>query len=84
MNPAQKEDKFEQFARQAQKSSNGNLVQPQPIPFVKNACNLTDENIFKITRNMLNLKVCTLNVPNLYQMQVKLLYNDHLLNILND
>ena len=41
MNPTPNEDKFEQFARQAQQSGNSNLVQPQPIPFVKNACVLS-------------------------------------------
>ena len=41
MNPAPKEDKFERFARQAQQASSGNLVQPQPIPFVKDPCNLS-------------------------------------------
>jgi len=41
MNPAPKEDKFERFARQAQQSNNGNLVQPQPIPFEKKVCALS-------------------------------------------
>ena len=40
MNPAPKADKFEQFARLAQQSGSSNLVQPQPIPFVKNPCAL--------------------------------------------
>ena len=41
MSNAPKQDKFEQFARQAQQASSANLVQPQPIPFVKNPCNLS-------------------------------------------
>ena len=41
MSPEITNDKFERFARQAQQSSNGNLVQPQPIPFTKDICNLT-------------------------------------------
>ncbi len=45
MNPAPKEDKFEQFARQAQLANNANLVQPQPIPFVKNPCALSADNL---------------------------------------
>ena len=45
MNPAPKEDKFERFARQAQQSGSGNLVQPQPIPFQKNPCTLSAGNL---------------------------------------
>ena len=41
MNSKPKEDRFEQFARQAQQRGNANLVQPQPIPFEKNPCVLS-------------------------------------------
>ncbi len=45
MSNAPKQDKFEQFARLAQKPSSANLVQPQPIPFVKNPCNLSADDL---------------------------------------
>ena len=33
---------FEQFAQQGAQSTDKQLVQPQPIPFVKNPCVLTE------------------------------------------
>ena len=45
MSNAPKQDKFEQFARQAQMANNANLVQPQPIPFEKNPCALSTDDL---------------------------------------